>query len=165
MKNQLSALCAVLAAVLACCAAEISSDYSDGEKSADLVTPEVKAAAAAMLGSSNAAAFLHAMQLNMAKYDIDMQTQSGRRNWHGRFVGEEIYTNELVKVEIYSNAVDGTVWRYKTAFKPRPTKATRRKTSYTTNGIPAKLAAARAARAAQIDGETVVTNIETTANR
>lgn len=143
---------------------EIVADYVEGEKSAELITPEVETAATAMMGPANARAFLHAMKLNMVKYDMDMKSQSGRRNWHGRLVSEEIHTNELVKVEVYSNEVSGAVWRYRLPFKPVALKSTSRKTSYATNGIPSRLAAARAARAAQIDAGTVVTNIETTVN-
>lgn len=144
--------------------AEVPADYVEGEKSPALITPEVRAAAAAMMGERNAAAFLHAMQLNMAKYDLDMANQSGRRAWHGRLVREEIRTNELVKVEVYSNAVDGAIWRYRMPFKPVAVKKTARRTTFSTNGVPARLAAARAARAAQIDAGTVVTNVETVAN-
>lgn len=165
----LAATLAVLFIVLFCAlsrlgAVEVQADYVEGEKSAELITPEVQAAAAAMMGQQNAQAFLHAMRLNMLKYDADMKSQSGRRAWHGRLVREEIHTNELVKVEVYSNEVDGTTWRYRLPFKPVKVKPTDRKVSYTTNGIPARLAAARARRAAQLNGGVVVTNIETTAN-
>ena len=147
---------------------DIQADYVEGERSADLITPEVQAAAAAMMGQDNARAFLHAMRLNMLKYDADMQTQTGRRAWHGRFLREEVSTNEMVKVEVYSNAVDGTIWRYKSPFKPKPMvkplSPAQRKTTYTTNGVPARLAAARAQRAAELDAGTVTITVETTAN-
>ena len=142
----------------------VPADYVEGEKSAELITPEVQAAATAMMGQSNAQAFLHALKLNMVKYDMDMRSQTGRRNWHGKLVSEEIHTNELVKVEVYSNEVSGAVWRYRLPFKPVELKKTSRKVTYSTNGIPARLAAARAKRAAEINGGTVVTNVETTAN-
>lgn len=142
----------------------VPADYVEGEKSAELITPEVETAAAAMIGPENARAFLHAMKLNMVKYDMDMKTQSGRRNWHGKLVREEINTNELVKVEVYSNEVSGAVWRYKLPFKPTQPKSTTRKVSYTTNGIPTRLAAARARRAAEINGGIVTTNIVTIGN-
>ena len=160
---------AVLTIVFVCAlsrigAAEVPADYVEGEKSAELITPEVQAAATAMMGQKNAKAFLHAMKLNMVKYDMDMKSQTGRRNWHGRLVSEEIHTNELVKVEVYSNEVSGAVWRYRLPFKPVELKKTSRKVTYSTNGIPARLAAAMAKRAAEINGGPVVTNIETTAN-
>lgn len=156
---------------VACCAlcvarAEVAADYVEGEKSAVLVTPQVMAAAEFM--GSDLAPMMHALKLQMTKYDLDMKTRSGRMAWHGKLVGEEVYTNELVKVEVYSNEVDGAVWRYKSHFKPKPMvkqlSPARRKTTYTTNGIPARLAAARARRADEIDGGPVTTNITTTAN-
>ena len=144
--------------------ADVPADYIEGEQSASLITPEVQAAATAMMGQSNAKSFLHAMKLNMVKYDMDMRSQAGRRNWHGKLVAEEIHTNELVKVEVYSNEVDGTVWRYRLPFKPVQVKPTNRKVSFSTNGIPARLAAARARRAAQLNGGIVTTNIVTVGN-
>ena len=160
---------AVLTTVLVCAlsrigAAEVPADYVEGEKSAELITPEVQAAAAAMIGQQNAKAFLHAMKLNMVKYDMDMRSQAGRRNWHGKLVYEEIHTNELVKVEVYSNEVSGAVWRYRLPFKPVELKKTSRKVTYSTNGIPARLAAARARRAAELNGGIVTTNIVTVGN-
>lgn len=142
----------------------VPADYVEGEKSAELITPEVQAAAAAMMGPQNAQAFLHAMRLNMLKYDADMRSQSGRRAWHGKLIREEIHTNQLVKVEVYSNEVDGTTWRYRLPFKPVQVKPTNRKVSFSTNGIPARLAAARARRAAQLNGGIVTTNIVTVGN-
>ena len=160
---------AVLTIVLVCAlsrigAAEVPADYVEGEKSAELITPEVQAAATAMMGQSNAQAFLHALKLNMVKYDMDMRSQAGRRNWHGKLVYEEIHTNELVKVEVYSNEVSGAVWRYRLPFKPVELKKTSRKVTYSTNGIPARLAAARARRAAELNGGIVTTNIVTVGN-
>ena len=160
---------AVLTIVLVCAlsrigAAEVPADYVEGEKSAELITPEVQAAATAMMGQSNAQAFLHALKLNMVKYDMDMRSQTGRRNWHGKLVSEEIHTNELVKVEVYSNEVSGAVWRYRLPFKPVELKKTSRKVTYSTNGIPARLAAARAIRAAELNGGIVTTNIVTVGN-
>lgn len=152
---------------VACCAlcvarAEVAADYVEGEKSAVLVTPQVMAAAEFM--GSDLAPMMHALKLQMTKYDLDMKTRSGRMAWHGKLVGEEVYTNELVKVEVYSNEVDGAVWRYRMPFKPVAVKPTTRRTTYSTNGIPARLAAARARRADEIDGGPVTTNITTTAN-
>ena len=160
---------AVLTSVLVCAlsrigAAEVPADYVEGEKSAELITPEVQAAATAMMGQQNAKAFLHAMKLNMVKYDMDMRSQTGRRNWHGKLVYEEIHTNELVKVEVYSNEVSGAVWRYRLPFKPVELKKTSRKVTYSTNGIPARLAAARARRTAELNGGIVTTNIVTVGN-
>lgn len=143
----------------------VPADYVEGEKSAELITPEVETAAAAMMGPENARAFLHALRLSMRKYDIDMRTQTGRRAWHGQFLREEINTNDLCKVEVYSNTVDGTVWRYKSKFQPKPmVRKTNRQTRYVEPGLPERLVNILKKRAAEIDQGTVVTNVETTAN-
>ena len=49
-------------------------------------------------------------------------------------------------------------------FKPIQVKPTNRKVSFSTNGIPTRLAAARARRAAQLNGGIVTTNIVTVGN-
>lgn len=140
------------------------ADYVEGERSDTMITPQIREAAAFMMGGADSEGFLHAIQLTMSKYDMDMRSQDGRRKWHGRFIGEEIHTNDLVKVEIYSNEVTGAVWRYRLPFKPVQVKPTSRTVTFTTNGVPARLAAARARRAAQLNGGVIITNIETTAN-
>lgn len=147
--------------VVFCCAlafapvkADVSADYVEGEKSADLISADVGAAAAQMLGGDMAEKLLHAVRLQMVKYDRDMKSQSGRSAWHGKLVRSEIYTNELCKVEVYSNEVDGIVWRYRTPFVPVNVKASNAKLPkpVMTNGIPAKLAAARLRRQAEKQG-------------
>lgn len=143
---------------------EISYDYAEGEKSAVLVTPEIQTAAAAMLGQEAAQQLLHAMRLQMSKYDADMKTQSGRRAWHGKLLHSEVYTNELCAVEVYSNEVDGAVWRYRLPFKPKETVSSynaRLPRPPMTNGIPAKLAAARLRRyEEQTTTSNVTVNVE-----
>ena len=124
--------------------AEVVYDYAEGEKSAALVTPEIQAAAETMLGTDAARQLLHAMRLQMSKYDNDMQSASGRRAWHGKLLYSEIHTNELCAVEVYSNAVDGAVWRYRQPFKPKaPVSSARYSVQPSTNGVPARLARAR----------------------
>ena len=136
-------------------ASEIAADYVEGEKSAELVTPEIQAAASAMLGADAAQQLLHAMRLQMTKYDNDMRTQSGRRVWHGKLLRSEIHPDELCAVEVYTNEVDGAIWRYRLPFK----SAARRTLPppVMTNGIPAKLAAARIRRAAELNAASNVT--------
>lgn len=156
--------CAVLAAVVH--GEEIAADYHEGETSAVLLTPDMQAAADAMLGAQ-ADAMLHALKLQMAKYDRDMRTPTGRKEWHGKLVKEEIYTNELVKVEVYSNELDGAVWRYKLPFKvPRPRARALAATTpvMTTNGVPARLAAARAKRAAELAAGTQTVTVTVSAD-
>ena len=130
----------------------VQADYQEGEKSAELITPEISYAAAQMLGEENAAKLIHAIRLQMTKYDLDMQSDAGRRKWHGKIVNEEIHTNDAVKVQVYSNSVDGTIWRYKIPFKAADLRKV--VNSYNaklpkppmTNGIPVALAQARMRR-------------------
>lgn len=136
-----------------------AADYADGENSAELVTPEAIAALGMLVGPQHANALAHALRLNMGLYDGDMRTQTGRRRWHGVLIGEEIHTNALCKVEVYSNKVTGAVWRFRTPFRPKEPK-TPKPPSLGKDGIPARLAAARARRAAEKEApkqtETVV---------
>ena len=130
----------------------VEADYREGEKSADLITPKVSMAAAQMLGGDNALKLLHAIRLQMTKYDLDMRSDAGRRNWHGFLIREEIHTNDLLKVEVYSNAVDGAVWRYAIPFKPVDVRKLVEKYNAKlpkppmTNGVPIALAEARMRR-------------------
>lgn len=146
--------------------AEVVADYIEGEQSAALVTPEIETAASAMLGPSTAGQLLHAMRLQMSKYDADMKTQSGRRAWHGKLLYSEIHTNELCAVEVYSNEVDGVIWRYRLPFKPKgPAQLPRppRPAVVSTNGIPARLAQARIQTVADKSAPKQVT-VEVTGN-
>lgn len=134
----------------AMCASDPVADYVDGENSAALITPEAEAALGALVGPQNARSLAHAMRLNMALYDGDMRSQSGRRHWHGVLVGEIVNTNGLYKIEVYSNKVNGAVWRFRTPFKPvAPKSPTVRSPKLSKAGIPARLAAARAQREAE----------------
>lgn len=155
---------AAFAAVCALADTPPAADYVDGENSAALVTPEAEAALGALVGNSNATALVHALRLNMGLYDADMRSQSGRRHWHGTLVKEEIYTNQLCKVEVWSNKVTGAVWRFRTPFRPKEPK-TPKPPSLGTNGVPVRLAAARKRRAAEIASPGVVTNIVVEANK
>ena len=143
----------------------LDADYVDGENSAELVTPEAVAALGALVGQQNARSLAHAMRLNMALYDGDMRSQAGRRHWHGQMIAEIVNTNGLYKIEVYSNTVNGAVWRFKTPFRPKALNAPKRTVTMSTNGVPARLAAARTARLAQINGGVVTTNIVRTANK
>ena len=155
MKKTLTIICGI-AAISAF--ADIECDYEDGEQSTVLMTPEVTGAASAMFGQ-DAAALLHAIRLQMDKYDRDIKTDAGRRSWHGKLIREEIYTNELCKVQVYSNELSGAVWRYKPAFRPREA-ATKPKTTLTTAGVPKGLAAARARRNAERTNDVQTVTVE-----
>lgn len=150
--NKLIVAVVVFSAVIA---HAVEADYVEGEKSADLITPEISMAASQMLGGENALKLLHAIRLQMTKYDLDMRSDSGRRNWHGSKIREEIHTNDLFKVEVYSNSVDGTVWRYAVPFKPVDVRQYVDKYNAKlpkppmTNGVPVALAEARMRRYAE----------------
>lgn len=144
---------------------EIQADYTEGEKSAELITPDIETAAKAMLGQEDAAKLLHAIRLQMDKYDHDMRSTSGRREWHGTLLRQEVYTNELCAVEVYTNKIDGSIWRYKYPFKPKMTTAEanrkRLKSPPKVNGIPKKLAEARLKRYQELNTKSNITvNIE-----
>ena len=148
-----TAILAALALIPAFAFADVvQADYQAGERSAELITPEISYAASQMLGEENAAKLIHAIRLQMSKYDLDMKNPDGRKNWHGKLLREEIHTNELVKVEVYSNSVDGAIWRYKIPFKAADLRKV--VSSYNsklpkppmTNGIPVALAQARMRR-------------------
>ena len=141
-----------------------AADYADGENSAELVTPEAIAALGMLVGPQHANALAHALRLNMGLYDGDMRTQTGRRHWHGVLIGEEVYTNSLCKIEVYSNKVTGAIWRFRTPFRPKEPK-TPKPPSLGKDGIPARLAAARARRNAELTGPKAVTNLVIEANR
>ena len=89
-------------------------DYVEGEQSTALVTPQIREMAVQMFGRSEGDAVLHAMSLNMTKYDMDMRTPDGRKRWHGTLVGTSVPdTNNWTIVETYSNEVSGAVWKYR----------------------------------------------------
>lgn len=140
------------------------ADYVDGENSAALVTPEAEAALAALVGPANATALAHALRINMGLYDADMRNQAGRRHWHGKLVKEEVYTNQLCKIEVWSNEVTGATWRFRTPFKPTQPKQPKPPT-LGKNGVPARLAAARAKRAAENAGPKQTKTIVIEANK
>lgn len=95
-----------------------------------------------------------ALQLMNRKYHRDCETPSGRRAWHGAVVGQTVDTNALVKTETYA---DGTVFSF--PFASRSVQASNAKLAMpvTTNGVPAKLAAARLRRQAESQGVSNVT--------
>ena len=160
--NKFALIAIIALSVCSAHAEEIQSDYTAGEKSASLVSPEVTVAASAILGGGSAD-LMHALHLQMAKYDRDMLTPAGRQAWHGKLVKEEIYASELVKVEVYSNEVDGVIWRFKTPFKPVAPKTVAAPV-LATNGVPARLAAARAKRAAELAAGTQTVTVTVTAD-
>lgn len=142
-----------------------AADYAEGEQSQVLLTPELRAMAIQLMGE-NADALLHAVRLNMGKYDNDMRTDDGRRRWHGKLIREEIDTNTLWKVQVFSNEVTGAIWRYRMKFKPhRGVNAVPKITTVGTNGVPWRLAAARLRRQQEKQGQTNVVTEVTIGNK
>ena len=99
-------------------------------------------------------------------YQNDMRTSEGRVRWHGKMVSQEVDTNAWTTTYVYE---DGERLTFP-ANKPTPHQAVtnanvRLPRPVMTNGIPAKLAAARLARQAEKDAGVKTVTIETTANR
>ena len=86
-----------------------------------------------------------ALQLTNRKYHRDMQTQSGRRSWHGAMTAQTVVneadTNLAALVETYE---DGFAY----------TNAFRRRVALTAEERAARVAAARRARAAALAAQT-----------
>lgn len=135
-----------------------AADYVEGDTSQVLLTPELRAMAVQFLGE-NADALLHAVQLNMGKYDLDMRNADGRRRWHGKLVREEVSTNGLYKVQVYSNEVTGAIWRYREGWKPHRAIAPA-EPKLDTNGVPVRLAAARLRRQQERHETNVVIQVQ-----
>lgn len=87
------------------------------------------------------------ISLLKALYEREVKTTSGRAKWHGKLVNQIINTNELKKVSVYADGKEFTdSWKLVTPIDVVTNRMKR--LSVTTNGIPAKLAAARLRRAA-----------------
>jgi len=72
-------------------------------------------------------------------YDNDMNTSTGRIRWHGKVVRTVVNTNALTKVTFYE---DGTAITDEAKIVSK--KVETPKTTMTTNGVPVRLAKARA---------------------
>lgn len=100
------------------------------------------------------------LELMHKVYAEEIKTEAGRVRWWGKLVNQIVDTNALVKVNVYANGNATTnAWRLVTALDS--VKASAARYSVMTNGIPAKLAAARAKRAAILNGGVTETNIVT----
>lgn len=86
---------------------------------------------------------VQALGLLNRKYHRDCEKVGGRRAWHGKLKKEIVNTNELTKTEVYE---DGTSFTYKFKVKT-PAQAVKDYNSrLSTNGVPARIAAARLKR-------------------
>jgi len=121
-------------------------------------------------GSTNSwtqADLVAALQLMNRKYHRDVETDAGRKAWHGKIVSTVVDTNALVKVTTYE---DGTEFRdpFKVITPVASAQARAAQISVHTNGMPARLAAARLRRAtekAAVSNVTVIVNARTEAEQ
>ena len=121
-------------------------------------------------GSTNSwtqADLVAALQLMNRKYHRDVETDAGRKAWHGKLVSTVVDTNALVKVTTYE---DGTEFRdpFKVITPVASAQARAAQISVSTNGLPARLAAARLRRAtekAAVSNVTVIVNARTEAEQ
>ena len=100
-----------------------------------------------------------ALQLMNRKYHRDCERAEGRRDWHGKLVGQSVTTNgeTLVKTERHE---DGTVFTFEAPYVPPAvavSNANAKLKTTMTKGVPTALAAARLRR----EQEKATTNIVT----
>ncbi|MBR4616876.1 MAG: hypothetical protein IKO55_14800 [Kiritimatiellae bacterium] len=109
-------------------------------------------------GSTNSwtqADLIAALQLMNRKYHRDVETESGRQAWHGKRLSKIADVEAMESVETYE---DGTVFR----FPAEPPKTqTPKPPTLNSQGIPARLAAARARRQAERETTNTVTVVVT----
>lgn len=100
---------------------------------------------------------VEALGLLNRKYHRDCETPSGRKAWHGRLKKEIINTNDLTRTEVYEDGKTFTA-KWKLITPAVAVSNVNKRVMLSTNGIPAKLAAARLRR----QQEKATTNIVTT---
>ena len=162
MKHTIAPL--ALAAALAALALPCRADDATAA-TATASTAETSSVVTTLLadGSTNSwtqADLVAALQLMNRKYHRDVETESGRKAWHGKLVSTVVDTNALVKVTTYE---DGTEFRdpFKVITPVASAQARVAQISVSTNGLPARLAAARLRRAtekAAVSNVTVIVN-------
>lgn len=84
-----------------------------------------------------------ALGLLNRKYHRDCETAGGRKAWHGKLKKEIVNTNELTKTEVYE---DGTSFTYKHKIITPAQAVENYNKCLSTNGVPARIAAARLRR-------------------
>ena len=100
---------------------------------------------------------VEALGLLNRKYHRDCETTTGRKAWHGRLKKEIIDTNDLTRTEVYEDGKTFTA-KLKLVTPAMAVSNANKRVMISTNGIPAKLAAARLRR----QQEKATTNIVTT---
>jgi hypothetical protein len=104
---------------------------------------------------------VEALGLLNRKYHRDCETASGRKAWHGRLKKEIINTNDLTRTEVYEDGKTFTA-RWKLVTPAMAVSNANKRLMVSTNGIPAKLAAARLRRAQEKATTNIVTTVWTT---
>lgn len=83
----------------------------------------------------------------IAEYNRDMKSDSGRVKWYGKINKSIVLTNELRRVDIHSSgAIFTNKWADAYAVKAKAYKKRTQMPTAMTNGVPKKLAEARARR-------------------
>ena len=100
---------------------------------------------------------VEALGLLNRKYHRDCESLSGRQAWHGRLKKQIINTNDLTRTEVYEDGKTFTA-KWKIVTPIMAVSNANKRVMVSTNGIPAKLAAARLRR----QQEKATTNIVTT---
>jgi len=99
-----------------------------------------------------------ALNLMEAKYNREVATAAGRTAWHGRKVGETVDTNTMTKVSLYEDGMTFTdAARIMTAQDSVNAYNSKLPRPAMTNGVPARLAAARLRRQAELQAVSNVT--------
>ena len=104
---------------------------------------------------------VEALGLLNRKYHRDCESSSGRKAWHGKLKKEIINTNDQTRTEVYEDGKTFTQ-KWKIVTPAMAVSNANKRVMISTNGIPAKLAAARLRRAQEKATTNVVTTVLTT---
>lgn len=117
-------------------------------------------------GSTNTwtqADLVAALGLLNRKYHRDCESPNGRKAWHGRLVKEIIDEDAETKTEIHEDSTT-FVYRFKVVTPSQAVTDRNKKLVANTNGVPARLAAARVQRVQEIQTTNVVNQVITSGN-
>ena len=112
-------------------------------------------------GSTNTwtqADLVQALGLLNRKYHRDCESATGRKAWHGKLSKEVINTNDQTKTEVYADGTSFT-YKFKVVTPAMAVSNANKRVMVSTNGIPAKLAAARLRRAQEKATTNVVNQV------
>ena len=101
---------------------------------------------------------VQALGLLNRKYHRDCESASGRKAWHGKLSKEVINTNDQTKTEVYADGTSFT-YKFKVITPAMAVSNANKRVMVSTNGIPAKLAAARLRRQQEKATTNIVTQV------